>query len=55
MGNTYETLLGKYAVKRPRHRWDSNIKMGTWVWTGLSWLKVKVKWLDLVKTVMNKI
>ena len=36
---------GKRPLRRPRHRWEDNIKMdlqemGYRVWTGLSWLRI---------------
>jgi hypothetical protein len=36
---------GKRPLRRPRHRWEDNIKMdfqevGCGVWTALSWLKI---------------
>jgi hypothetical protein len=37
---------GKRPLRRPRHRWEDNIKadlqeVGYGVWTVLSWLKIK--------------
>jgi len=37
---------GKRPVRRPRHRWDYNIKMdlqevGLGAWTGLIWIRIK--------------
>ena len=36
---------GKRPLKRPRHRWEDNIKdrssgSGMWVWTRSSWLRI---------------
>jgi hypothetical protein len=55
----YRVFVGKSEVKRslrrPRLRWDDNIKMDlqevvcVWVWTGSSWLR----WRGLVNAVMN--
>jgi len=41
----HRVLVGKPGGKRPRLRWDDNIKMDLWevdvgVWTGLSWLRI---------------
>ena len=43
--SVYRVLVGKPEGKRPRHRWEDNIKMdlqegGCGVWTGSSWLKI---------------
>jgi hypothetical protein len=43
--SVYRVLVGKPEEKRPRHRWEDNIKMelrevGCGVWTGLSWLRI---------------
>jgi hypothetical protein len=37
---------GKRPLRRPRRIWENNIdmdlqKVGWWVWTGLSWLKIE--------------
>jgi hypothetical protein len=42
----YSVLVGKPKGKRPRHRWEDNIKMGLQevgcgVWIGLSWLRIE--------------
>jgi hypothetical protein len=42
----YRVLVGKHEEKRPRRRWEDNIKMdlqevGCGVWTGLGWLRIE--------------
>jgi hypothetical protein len=42
----YRLLVGKPERKRPRRRWEDNIKMdieevGCGVWTELSWLRIE--------------
>jgi hypothetical protein len=37
---------GKIPLRKPRHRWEDNIKadlqeVGCGVWTGLSWLRIE--------------
>ena len=41
----YRVLVGKPEGKRPRHRWEDNIKtdlqeVGCGVWTGSRWLRI---------------
>jgi hypothetical protein len=44
----YRILVGKPEGKRPRHRWEDNIKMdlqamdGGWAWTGLFCLRIGI-------------
>jgi hypothetical protein len=38
---------GKRPLRRPRHRWEDNMKMdlqevGWGVWTGLTWLRIGI-------------
>jgi hypothetical protein len=49
-GGAYRVLVGKpegkKQLRRPRRRWENNIKMDFWKWyfgvcTGLSYLKVE--------------
>jgi hypothetical protein len=44
-GGTYRILVGKPEEKRPRRKWENNIKMDlqeVWwgAWTGLIWLMI---------------
>jgi hypothetical protein len=42
-GDIYRVLVGKPEGKRPRHRWEDNIKMDlqeVGLWTGMSWLRI---------------
>jgi len=49
MRDVYRVLVGKpegrRLLGRPRRRWEDNIKVyvhkvGFWVWTGSSWLRI---------------
>ena len=47
---------GKRPLRRPRHRWEDNIKMGLWevgVGTGSSWRRIETGGWVLVNAVMN--
>jgi hypothetical protein len=43
--NAYKILLGKpegkKPLRRPRHRWEDNIKMGWRAKTGFIWLRIR--------------
>jgi hypothetical protein len=62
--NAYRIFVGKperkRPLRRPRRRWEDNIKMNLreigWdgmVWTGLIWLRIGTNGGALVNTVMN--
>jgi hypothetical protein len=54
----YWVLVGKHEGKRPRRRWEDNIKMdlqevGSW---GMEWIELareRDRWRALVNAVMN--
>jgi hypothetical protein len=46
-------MVGRPEGKRPRRRWENNIKMG---WRGMDWIDLvqdRGEWKALVKAVMN--
>jgi len=54
----YWVLVGKYEEKRPRHRWEDNIKMYLQEVRcgGMDWIdptQKRDRWRALVKAVMN--
>jgi hypothetical protein len=49
---------GKRSLRKPRYRWEDNIKMdlqemGWGAWTGLMWLRTGDRWWVLVNAVMT--
>jgi hypothetical protein len=49
---------GTRPLRRPRHRWEGNIKMnfqevGWRALTGLIWLRIMTRWQAHVSAVMN--
>jgi hypothetical protein len=62
MRNAYQILVrkpeGKRSLRRPRHRWEYNIKMDLREigWEGVEWMHVaqdKDQWQPLVNMVMD--
>jgi hypothetical protein len=60
--NAYNILVakpeGKRPLRRPRRRWENNIRMvvRVIVWNGVDWIHLAQdtdQWQDLVNTVMN--
>jgi hypothetical protein len=56
--NAYRILVGKPEGKRPRCKWEDNIKMGLreTAWRGKDWIDLaqdRYQWRVLVNTVMN--
>jgi hypothetical protein len=60
--NAYRILVGKpegkRPLRRPRHRWEDNIKMDLREigWGGIDWIDLaqdRDRWRALVNTVMN--
>jgi hypothetical protein len=58
----YKTLIrkseGKRELRRPRHRWEDNIRMDVReiVWRGVDWILLaedRDQWQAIVKLVMN--
>jgi hypothetical protein len=58
----YRVLVGKpdknILLGTPRSRWENDIKInlkkvGWGQWNGLTWLRIKDRWLVLVNMVMN--
>jgi hypothetical protein len=33
---------GKRPIRRPRSRWEENMKMDGGVWTGFTWLRIGI-------------
>jgi len=53
----HRVLVGKPEGRRPRHRWEDNIKMYLWeVGRGEDWMELaqdRNRWRALVNTLMN--
>jgi hypothetical protein len=54
----YRVLVGKPEGKRPRRRWENNIRMDfrKWdvgAWTDSSWLRIRDRWQALGNALMN--
>jgi hypothetical protein len=56
--NAYRILVGKLEGKRPRRRWEENIRMDLREigWGGMNWIDLaqdRDQWRALVNTAMN--
>jgi hypothetical protein len=59
MLHVFETggeLEGKKQFRRPRHRWEGNIKMGLREvgWKGMDWIDM-VQFMDRWRTLLNAV